>query len=145
MYGLIAITQAAPLGRQEVWDHNRLAITFGLRCWLVGCLSPYDLAMVILVESGFIVGDENKLKWEAIGHWESVRVWEFTSIVVPLMEVQVVSLPPFNKCTSIGHNILPLIVIDVHPVSNGLISLVKFLQPAGCCTLQNQWLANAFL
>jgi hypothetical protein len=145
MDGLIAITQVAPLGRQEVRDHNRLAVAFGLRCWPVGCLSPHDLAVVVLVESGFIVGDEDKSKWEAIGHWESVRAWEFTSIVVPLMEAQVVSLPPFNKCTSIGHDILPLMAIDVHPVLSGLVSPVKFLQPVGCCTLRNRWLANAFL
>jgi hypothetical protein len=81
--GLIAITQAAPLGRQEVRDHNRLAIAFGLWCWPASLLSPHDLTLIVLVECGLIGRDEDKSEWEAIGHWESVQAWEFMSIIVP--------------------------------------------------------------
>ena len=86
---LIAITQAAPLGRQEVRDHDRLAIAFRLWHWSTGRLGPHNLAAVILVKSGLIVGDEDKAEWTVIGQWEPIRAWEFVSIVVPLVEAHV--------------------------------------------------------
>jgi hypothetical protein len=142
---LFAIVQAAPLGRQEVRDHDRLAIAFGLWHWSTGRLGPCDLVAVVLVKRGLIMGDEDKSEWAVIGQWESVWAWEFASIVVPLMEALFKSFPPLNKCTSIGHNVLPLMAIDVHPISGFLVPPVKFLEPAGGRPLRNRWLANAFL
>jgi hypothetical protein len=52
---LFAIVQAAPLGRQEVRDHDRLAIAFGLWHRSTGRLGPCDLAAVVLVKRGLIV------------------------------------------------------------------------------------------
>jgi hypothetical protein len=98
---LFAIVQAAPLGRQEVRDHDRLAIAFGLWHRSTGRLGPCDLAAVVLVKRGLIMGDEDKSEWAIIGQWESVWAWEFASIVVPLMEALFKSFPPLNKCTSI--------------------------------------------
>jgi hypothetical protein len=81
--------------------------------------------MVVLEECGLIMGDEDKSEWEAIGHWKSVQAWEFMSIVVPLVEAHSVSLPPLNKRMSIGHNVLPLMAIDVHSIPGTLVSPVK--------------------
>jgi hypothetical protein len=133
--GLITITQGAPLGRQKVRDHDGLAITLGLWQRPAGLLSPRSLAAIILIEGGLIVGNENKSKGQAIGHWESVWVWEFTSIIVPLVEALFVSLPPPNELASISHDVLPLMAIDVHPVPDSLVSPIKLLQPAGCSLL----------
>jgi hypothetical protein len=132
---LIAITQVAPLGRQKVQDHDCLAIAFGLWCWPADIRSPRDLAMIVLEKCGLIVGDEDKSEWEAVGHWESIRAWEFMSVIIPLVEAHSVSLPPLNKCTSIGHNILPLMAIDVHPILGSLVPPVKMFQPVDCCGL----------
>jgi hypothetical protein len=132
---LIAITQAAPLGRQEVRDHDRLALAFGLRHWAAGLLSPCNLVVVILIEYRLIMGDENKSERWAIGDWESIWAWEFMPIIVPPVEAQIINLPPLNKRTSIGHDILSLMAIDIHPVPSTLVSPVQLLQPAGCCLL----------
>src|SRR5258707_13119561 len=127
---LMAITQAAPLRCQEVQDHDRLAIAFGLWHWSTGCLGPCNLAAVVLVKCGLIVRDEDKSEWAIIGQWESNWAWEFTSIIVPLLETLVIKFPPLNKCTLIGHHILPLMAINVHPISGSLVPPVKFLEPA---------------
>ena len=127
---LMAITQAAPLRCQEVQDHDQLAIAFGLWHWSTGCLGPCNLAAVVLVKCGLIVSDENKSEWAVIGQWESDWAWEFTSIIVPLVEMLVIKFLLLNKCISIGHHILPLMAIDVHPILGSLVSLVKFLEPA---------------
>jgi hypothetical protein len=76
------------------------------------------------------VGNKNKLKGQAIGHWESVRVWKFTSIIIPSVEVPFVSLPPPNELVSISHDILPLMAINVHPVLDSLVLPIELLQPA---------------
>ena len=142
---LMAITQAAPLGRQEVRDHDWLAIAFGLWRWSTDWLGPCNLAVVILVKCGLIVSDGDKSEWAIIGQWESDRAWEFASIVIPLVETLVIKLPPLNKCTSIGHHVLPLMAINVHSISGPLVPPVKFLEPAVSCPCWNWWLANAFL
>src|SRR5260370_35586158 len=105
---LMAITQAAPLRCQEVQDHDRLAIAFGLWHWSTGCLGPCNLAAVGLVKCGLIVSDEDKAEWAIIGQWESDWAWEVMSIVVPLVEMLVIKFPPLNKCTLICPPILPL-------------------------------------
>jgi len=112
-----------------------LAIAFGLWHWLAGLLSPYSLAAVILVEGGLIVGDENKSKRSTIGQGESVQVWEFTPIIVPLVEAHCVSLEPLSEHTLIGHSVLPLMAVNIHPIPGALVSPVKLLQPAGCSLL----------
>jgi hypothetical protein len=131
MNGLIAVMQAAPLGRQEVRDHDRLAIAFRLWHWLTGQLGPHDVAEVVLVKRGLIMCDEDKAEWAVIGKREPIRAWEFVSIIVPLVEAEIISFPSLNKRMSISHNILPFMAINVHPVSGFLVPPVKSLEPAG--------------
>ena len=143
--GLIPIMQAAPLRCQEIRDHKGLAIAFGLWCWPAVVLSPQDLAAVVLEECGLVVGDENESEWPTIRQWESIWAWEFTSVVVPVVETLIVGHPPLKKRTSIGHDVLPLIAINVHPIPGTFVSPVQLLQPAGGGCLRNRRLANAFL
>jgi hypothetical protein len=72
--------------------------------------------VVILVEYGLVVGDEDKSEWPTIGQWESIRAWEFAPIVVPLVEALVINLPALEELTSISHNILPLVAINILPI-----------------------------
>ena len=60
------------------------------------------------------------------------RRGSLTPSLSQVVEAQFISLPPLNKCTSIGHDILPLMAIDIHPVPSTLVSPVQLLQPAGC-------------
>lgn len=77
------------------------------------------------------MGDKDESEWETIGYQKSGWAWEFTSIIVPLIEVHLKSFPPLNKCTLIGNNVLPLVAINIHPVSGFLVPPVKFLEPVG--------------
>jgi hypothetical protein len=145
MNRLIAILQAAPLGCQEVRDHECLAFAFGLWHWPAGLLSPYSLAAVVLIKCGLVVGDEDESEWGTIRDWESVWAWEFMSIIIKLVEALLASFPPFNKLAPIFYDILPLVAVDVHPISNTFISPIQFLQPAGGRFFRDRRLANALL
>src|SRR5260370_27824818 len=94
---LMAIMQAAPLRRQEVQDHDRLAIAFGLWHWSTGCLGPCNLVAVILVKCGLIMSDEDKSEWAIIWQRGYDLAWEFTSLVVPPVEMLVIKISPLNK------------------------------------------------
>ena len=145
MDALITITQPALLRCQKVRDHDRLAIVFGLWCWSAGLLSSHDLAAIVLIKGGLIVHDEDELEEKAIRHRKSVWVWEFTSAIIPMMKGRVVSPPSLDKHTSILHNVLSFMSINIHSISSALVSPIKLLQPAACCSYWNRWLANAFL
>lgn len=101
--------------------------------------------MIILKECGLIMGDEDKSKWEAIGHWGSIQAWEFKFIIVPLVEMWFISLPLLNKHTSIGHNILSFVAINVHAIPSMLIFPIQFLQLTSCCSRWNQFLVNPLI
>ena len=62
MNGLIAVTQVALLGHQEVQDHDRLAITFRLWHWSTGRLGLHNVVEVVLVKCGLIVCDKDKVE-----------------------------------------------------------------------------------
>ena len=90
---------------------------------------------VILVKCGLIMCDEDKVEWAIMGQREPIQVWEFASIIVPLVKAEIISFPLLNKCTSISHNILPFIAINVHPVLGFLVPPVKSLEPVGSSPL----------
>jgi len=94
-----------------------LAIAFGPWCCLIRGVNPSSVSLIILIESGLIMCDRDELKATA---WDLKAIWpqEFDAIIVPFLEATFVFFPVADKSTTIFHNIVSFMAIDIHAISH---------------------------
>ncbi len=57
----VVVTQASPLGHQEIQDHEQLPLTFWFGGWSAVLMVPTGFPFIILEECGFIMSDKDKV------------------------------------------------------------------------------------
>ena len=99
---LFSITLATPLRSEKIRHHNWLTISLLTWGGLGACMGPVGLSKVILVESWFIMGNQDQVKL-APRHRKPrkpIWLWEFIAIIVPQVLQFSFSWP--TSCRHIG-------------------------------------------
>lgn len=128
------IAQASPLGRQEIRDHEGLPVTFRFGGRAAVLMAPGSRPFVVLKEHRLVVCDKNKGTRK--GATERIR------IVVQKWESRFVICPSMNERVSIGHDVVSLMPINIHPVFFFAVAILQLCKISLCCLPGNAGLVN---